>query len=238
MNRLFAIPDIHGRSDLLDEIMHGLWQNCGLNFAKDKLIFLGDMIDRGPDSKGVIDRIRSLTLACPGRVIALRGNHEQLCLDAYAEKKRDDDSDKWELWMWNGGDTTIESYSSKDVPEPDREWIASLPLFHEEPGFFFSHAPVPSEGHRALGLKGKPFSDAELMWTYSADEVGVARRHGNGIVGVCGHIHALRRGLREPRLYDHYIYADAGCGCHPAAPLVAIEVKSRAVFAAIPEGEW
>jgi hypothetical protein len=53
-----------------------------------------------------------------------------------------------------------------------------------------------------------------------------------GKIGVCGHVHQLRNGVLEPRLYDHYIFADAGCGCmnDGSAPLVAIEVKTRRVI--------
>jgi hypothetical protein len=78
------------------------------------------------------------------------------------------------------------------------------------------------------------FSPDELTWTYHDDEWGVARDFGNGIVGVCGHIHRLRKGIMAPRFYDHYIYADSGCGCSPNAPLVAVEVNTREVIYAWP----
>lgn len=230
MSRLYAIPDIHGRADLLAVLLEKLTAEESFDPREDKLIFLGDMIDRGPDSKTVVENIRRLCQAFPN-VIALRGNHETLCIDAHTSPTS---NEKIELWMWNGGGPTVKSWGG-EIPHDVLEWIESLPLYHEEPGFFFSHAPAPRERLRKDHLRGKPFDLNELTWTYSPDEFGVARVHDNGVIGVCGHIHALQRGSAKPRFYDHYIFADAGCGCSPRAPLVAIEVRSRKVVTAHPD---
>jgi hypothetical protein len=228
MTRLYAIPDIHGRKDLLDKLLEKLYTEEKLDLTQDKLIFLGDMIDRGADSKGVMDTIRDLLEKHPTNVVALAGNHEWLAIGASINPSN---YDKVALWEMNGGDSTRKSFSPHtNIPDDYIRWMALLPLSHEEPGFFFSHAPVPREDRRLLINKGQPFTNEELTWTYSIDELGIARDHGYGIVGVCGHIHALRKGIFEPRFYDHYIFADAGCGCHPRAPLVAIEVRTRKVI--------
>ena len=57
MSKLFVIPDIHGRRDLLDQLLEKLGPRLSLLHGCDKLIFLGDMIDRGPDSAGVIKKV-------------------------------------------------------------------------------------------------------------------------------------------------------------------------------------
>jgi hypothetical protein len=112
------------------------------------------------------------------------------------------------------------------------EWLSKLPYSHQEPGFFFSHAPIPPEIDRAPRNKFKPFTREELIWSFHKDEKNGARKHENAI-GVCGHIHALHRGLYEPRIYDHYIFTDAGCGCAPNAPLCAVEVVSKQIIYSI-----
>lgn len=252
MGRLFAIPDIHGRLDLLEKLLELLFTMHALDLSVDKIIVMGDMIDRGPKSKQVLDKLRALEAQYPGHVIILAGNHEWLAIDAYLNPTDDNQY----IWHRNGGVQTLESfgvyvdrnystnpYGSTDpgwfahgkLPQDYIEWMGKLPLQHEEPGFFFSHAPVPRENRRNIMWRGtKTFAKNELIWTYDRDEFGVARVHDNGVIGVCGHIHALDKGKLEPRFYDHYIFADAGCGCSDKAPLVAIEVNTREVVYAWP----
>jgi hypothetical protein len=126
------------------------------------------------------------------------------------------------------------------IPDEYLDWMDSLKNFHEEPGFFFSHAPVPKEKDRPITLRDKPFTDYELTWTYLEDERGKSRHHrdkeGNKIVGVCGHIHRLSRGLFTPRYYQHYLFLDAGCGCSDKAPLVCTEVTQRIPIEIWPPG--
>lgn len=237
MNRIFAIPDIHGRNDLLHRALLDLRDNHALSFKDgDKIVFLGDMVDRGPDSFSVLQTIRELKEDHPQNVTALLGNHEQLMLDATGIDPKPDN-----VWLWemNGGKATRQSFLEAGfpgVPEEWRQWVKALPLYHEEPGFFFSHAPVPRESHRAIWRKGQPYNQEDYTWTYARDEFGVAAdRLKQGIVGVCGHMHKLADGIREPRFYPHYIFADAGCGCSAKAPLAVVEVHSRQVIYAWPE---
>lgn len=245
MGNIWTIGDIHGRNDLLQPLLKKLFDDEKLDLTQDKLVFLGDMIDRGKDSKGVIETIKSLCENYPNNVFALQGNHEELALNACARRRYDDIY----LWEINGGDTTIESYKLKsDNPEDNitpsmifmnydhLEWIAKLPLQLEFDGFFFSHAAVPKEEYRASRDVGQSFSRSELTWTRTRseeEEDELSRVFDNGVIGVCGHNHALsyKPGpIMEPRFYDHYIFADAGCGCYKKAPLVAIECKSRKVI--------
>jgi hypothetical protein len=233
MGRIFTIPDIHGRRDLFEALLEKLHTEEGLNFSNgDKLVLLGDYVDRGTDSCGVLEIVRKLQADHTNNVIALAGNHEWLLIDGCIGNY-----EAFNLWMWNGGDATRRSFPGEHVPEETIKWLASLPLSHEEQGFFFSHAPVPPEEYRARRLEGQPYAKEELTWTYLSGkhEKEMGRVHGESIVGVCGHIHALRENVFAPRFYDHYIFADAGAGCHSKAPLVAIEVKSRKVIYSWPE---
>jgi Calcineurin-like phosphoesterase len=233
MGRLFSIADIHGRLDLLNKLLETLYTQYSLDLTKDKIVFTGDYVDRGPDSYGVLSRLKKLEEDHPGHVIVLAGNHEWINIMYYARGTEDD---KW-LHDNNGGPETKLSYQLagyNGMTQDHLQWLSKLPLQHEEPGFFFSHAPVPRESYRKHHLRGTEITPDELIWTYHADEPGVARDHGNGVIGVCGHVHALRKGIKAPRFYDHYIYGDSGCGCSDKAPLCAIEVKTREVIYAWP----
>lgn len=235
--RLFTIADIHGRLDLLTKLWTDLVDNHSLDLKTDKVIFTGDYVDRGPDSYGVIEFLKKLNETHPDNVICLAGNHEWINIMYYARKNEDD------IWLHdnNGGPQTKQSYIdagfSGGMTGDHLMWLSKLPLKHEEPGFFFSHAPVPRENRRKILDRGLPITSDELVWGIwdgVGDELGMARDHGNGVIGVCGHIHALRKGKMEPRFYDHYIYADAGCGCSAKAPLCAVDVNTREVIFAWP----
>lgn len=220
--------------DLLKKLWDDLTTIHNLDLSKDKVIFTGDYVDRGPNSYEVLEFLYQLNQQHPNNVIVLAGNHEWMMIQYYARATQEDK----ELWEINGGLNTIQSFKNaghSSCPDHLLRWLAFAPLFHEEPGFFFSHAPAPRESFRDRSLRGQDLTPDELIWTYHADEPGVARDHGNGVVGVCGHVHALRKGIREPRFYDHYIYADAGCGCSPKAPLCAVNVVTREVIFAWPD---
>ena len=75
--RTFVIGDIHGRSAQVQSLMKMLPRDE----ASDMLVFLGDLIDRGPDAPGCVDYVIKLTKDNPERVTCLRGNHEQMLLD-------------------------------------------------------------------------------------------------------------------------------------------------------------
>lgn len=234
---LWAVPDIHGRFDLLTLLFDKLQLHHGFEFGKDKVVFLGDYVDRGDASAQVLYYIKKLKDAWPDHVVALAGNHEWLMIEACIRGS----GDNLDLWLMNGGGATMRSFgpdvarlSPSMIPNEIVKWLAALPLFHEEPGFFFSHAPVPRENRRQVHMRDQPYNKSELTWTYSSDEFGVSRDFGGGKVGVCGHIHALRQSILEPRFYPHYIFADSGCGCSEKAPLVAVEVRTREVVFAKP----
>lgn len=205
-----------------------------LDLATDKVIFTGDYVDRGPESYGVVCFIKNLVETYPGNVIALAGNHEWINIMYFVRKTQDD------IWLFenNGGPTTLLSYQLagfNSMTQDHLQWLAHLPFKHEEPGFHFSHAPVPRESYRNIIHRGLEITPDELIWTYHKDECGVAKVHPNGVIGVCGHVHALRKGILAPRFYDHYIYGDTGAGCSPKAPLCAINVQTRDVVYAWPD---
>ncbi|HEY5393269.1 MAG TPA: metallophosphoesterase family protein [Hanamia sp.] len=117
MGRIFAIGDIHGCSQTLKKL---IFEKLFLT-KNDILYFIGDYIDRGPDSKGVIDCI--LGLQSDGfKVFPLRGNHEQMMLDSLYDKHA------MKLWMDNGGKTTLRSFGINSLEEIDEKYWS---FFHD-----------------------------------------------------------------------------------------------------------
>ena len=129
--RTIAISDIHGFS----KTFRSLLDRIGL--AKDDhLVILGDCIDRGPDSKGVLDTI--IKLQQDGyRVNCLMGNHEEMMLKAYYN------SGQSSLWFFNSGRTTLKSLGAeqaKDIPPEYIRFVESLDYEYETSDAVFVHA--------------------------------------------------------------------------------------------------
>jgi serine/threonine protein phosphatase 1 len=146
--RLLAVGDIHGCRASLE----GLLEKVALSEA-DRLIFLGDYIDRGPDSKGVIDFLLALARHFP-RTVFLRGNHEAMFLDFLAGRNRD-------LYLANGGISTLESYREEEgivVPGPHLDFLHSLPLYYATDRFIFVHAGLRP------GIPLEEQREEDLLW--------------------------------------------------------------------------
>src|SRR5215210_552236 len=101
----YAIGDIHGRLDLLTILLAQIEQHRA---GRDRtIVFLGDYIDRGPDSAGVIATVRRLQAREPDAIVCLKGNHEDLMLKAYR------DESKVDLWVMNGSYETMISFGPR-----------------------------------------------------------------------------------------------------------------------------
>jgi serine/threonine protein phosphatase 1 len=151
--RVYAIGDIHGRSDLLHRIIR-LIRRDALSCAKDTiLVFVGDYVDRGPDSKDVIARLIDLQLEFT--VHFLKGNHDQALLDFL------ENPSTYRVWREFGAVETLLSYGvrppledsdtafldardrfARAVPCSHREFLQALSLTCEIGDYFFTHAGV------------------------------------------------------------------------------------------------
>ena len=141
MKRIIAIGDIHGASDKLSTLLERLSPG-----REDRLIFIGDYIDRGPNSKGVIEQIIGLEKHGYD-VIALLGNHEKLLLE-YAEHP---DEVLLPYLRQYGIEQTLESYGEKDLshlpdlsfmPVEHRRFLKKLKTHHVEEKYLFVHAGI------------------------------------------------------------------------------------------------
>lgn len=178
--RIYAIGDIHGRADLLEicaQQIAGELRECP---GEALTVALGDMIDRGPDSAGVLGRLRRQEFPTP--VIALRGNHEQVMLDAL------ESADVFEQWMMFGGMATLASYgldpcakfaatrlALRERATEDLDFLAGLPLTHVCGDYLFCHAGVRP------GVALEAQRPADLM-TIRQDFLGSTRWHGKYVV--------------------------------------------------------
>ena len=135
MGKIFAIGDIHGSIDRLQDLM----QKIPIDFANDTLLFIGDYIDRGPGSVEVVEYLMDLKKRVP-EIILLKGNHEDM-LEKYL-----DGTDRF-TYLLNGGQNTLDSYLSKThrsdsfpIPAEHIDFFKSLRLYYETEAYIFVHA--------------------------------------------------------------------------------------------------
>lgn len=160
----YAIADIHGCAVTFSRLL----EKTGFE-QEDELFLLGDYIDRGPDSKGVLDII--LQLHAAGRkVYCLRGNHEAMLLNALAAPENALLSN---LWLQNGGRITVESFGVTQLTAiPDRylEFLHGLSWYWETPGYILVHAgldfvdPNPLENQVAMLWSRAWYADINQQW--------------------------------------------------------------------------
>ncbi len=138
MGLTYAIPDIHGRFDLLDAAFVKIASHAAGKIGT--IVALGDYVDKGPDSKHVVERMRSGVFDGWG-FFPLKGNHDAMMVHALR------DPSKMPGWIERGGDATLRSYGGDAlaIPENDVAWLDGLPLMHVDPFRIFVHAGVDPE---------------------------------------------------------------------------------------------
>jgi serine/threonine protein phosphatase 1 len=154
--RVFAIGDIHGCARELGALLKKIDPG-----ADDTVVFLGDYIDRGPDSRGVVDLI--LELKKKTKVVALKGNHESMFLDFIDYPEAPGAG----MFILNGGSSTLASYANVEgdyeLPEAHIQFFRNLKICFETKTHFFVHAGVPIGPLSDLDPE-MPEVQAQLMW--------------------------------------------------------------------------
>jgi len=210
-SRLYAIGDVHGRLDLLDDLLGQIAEDAQAPATPKRrvLVLLGDLIDRGPDSKGVLDRMVQLTQGqglwgqklwgqlfnaplLPGfEIHILKGNHEDSMLRFLAS------DGEGEQWRANGGNEALKSYGLDPrqspqalraallnaLPKTHRRLLRDLKLAHVEGDYAFVHAGVKP------GIPWAEQSESDLLWirtefTKSDANFGYCVVHGHSPVDV------------------------------------------------------
>ena len=172
---IIAVGDIHGHYTQLTSLFYGLDKRLG-DLSEHQIIFLGDYVDGGPDTRRCIEFIRDLQTMYP-QTIALMGNHEDMLFDSFLNPA---DQQKWALWFYQGGQQTLWSYIPENAPNfPMRaasipfehiKWISQLPLFYESKLYYFVHAgflpglpPVYTSKTDMLWIR-EEFIDSDYDW--------------------------------------------------------------------------
>ncbi len=192
---VYAVGDVHGRVDLLERLLDKIRADAAERAEERKvLVYLGDYVDRGLESRQVIDSLISQSGDGFERVY-LKGNHEDAMLRFL------DSTDVGSSWMGFGGDATLYAYGVDvfgappegvermdhiqqqliaNIPDDHVAFLEGLELFHQEGDYFFVHAGV----RPGLGLGGQDPND--MMWIRdeflsSSEDFGTIIVHGHSI---------------------------------------------------------
>ncbi|MEX0726475.1 MAG: metallophosphoesterase family protein [Planctomycetaceae bacterium] len=213
MPRTFAIGDIHG----CDVALETLLSKLGLTSA-DTCVVLGDVIDRGPDSKRAIELLIELQKTC--RLIFLMGNHEEMLFDTLA-------GGVWaQNWPLYGGDAMLQSYGGRldQIPEEHLEFLRSGLNFFEAGDNIFVHANLEP---------GVPLERQSTEWLRWTKLTGQEKPYAEGKRVICGHT-ALREG--KPSVFPGWACIDTFC--YGGKYLTCVNVETDEVYQARQTGAF
>lgn len=202
---LYVVGDIHGRADLLNRALKLIEEHRDACSGSAKTVFVGDYIDRGPESAKVLETLYKMQQGDPDRIICLKGNHESMLLEFV-----DDPAERGGRWLINGGSETLDSYGigglhpksdaedmmeagdamAAAMPEGLMNWLRALPLTYRSGNVIVTHAAMDPD------LAPEDQSDKVLLWGHREfltrpreDELWVA--HGHTIMKQA-HCHSSR----------------------------------------------
>ena len=198
----YAVGDIHGRYDLLRLALRAIVDHGAAHGERMRLVFLGDYVDRGPQSCDVISQLMTLK----GTVVCLKGNHEAAMLLGLS-----DDYDEFlRFWLEMGGDATLRSYGGSSalhaVPAAHFAWLASLPATYCDEHRIYVHAGL---------LPGTPAArqgEGSLLWIRERFLLADAGAFPDGKHIVHGHTPhwSGKRDPARPELLPHRTNLDTG----------------------------
>lgn len=241
--RTFVIGDVHGRQRQLRALLDLISRNAAI----DTLVLLGDLIDRGEDAPGVLKDVVDLVAASPpGRVVTLRGNHEQMLLDFL-----DGESDFW-LTHFTGCEHTFEQYTGtkllaetedplpldvardlliEKIPVAHVELFRRMQLYYEDEFAIYVHAGLDKDGRHPRDI-----APERLLWARSPEFF----KSYSGKPCVFGHTPTLLLPLIG-RLGHHGIYmSHSAIGIDtsgpPDAPLSCLALPDFTLYQSFPAG--
>jgi serine/threonine protein phosphatase 1 len=216
--RVYAIGDIHGRLDLLRRLHEQIARDiAAASPQRPVVVYLGDYIDRGPDSRGVIDLLREPSL--PAEPVHLLGNHEAMLLEFL------DQPESGLKWLYNGGAATLLSYGvelaseayrgeqltalqaklRRALPGPHAAFLQGLARWHREGDYLFVHAGIRP------GVPLAAQDDDDLIWIR---EDFLASGADHGAVVVHGHTIESKVQVKRNRIgIDTGAYATGTLTC-------------------------
>jgi serine/threonine protein phosphatase 1 len=215
MSRTIVIGDIHGCLAAFDALLQAIQLK-----PDDTLVTVGDYVDRGPDSKGVLDRLLELEQSV--NLVPLLGNHEEMLL-AVLERRMEPYG-----WINHGGSQTMDSYGFTGdlgcVPKSHLDLISRMRNFFENETHFVVHANYVHD----LPLEEQP--GEALRWLKISQVLPPP--HISGKRAIVGHTHDRRGEIFE---VPHLVCIDTYC--YGGRWLTAYEIETGRVWQATPEGE-
>jgi serine/threonine protein phosphatase 1 len=226
-SRVYAVGDIHGCLGLLEELHWLIRSDAEMAGAtRNVVVYLGDLVDRGEDSAGVIDLLLDRPLQ-GFEVYHLRGNHEEMMLDFL------DNPASGGRWLANGGDATLESYGvtlldgedglitmndelKAKLPPRHLEFLRGLGYAHGEGGYWFVHAGIRP------GVPLDRQTPTDMVWIRERF-LNSETDHGKVIV----HGHTPRDTVEQ---YDNRIGVDTGAYYSGRLSCIALEGAERKVI--------
>lgn len=184
MSLTYVISDLHGRLDLLELALAAIEEN-----APGVVVFTGDFIDRGPDSKGVVDRVKAGPTVDGWRWSVVRGNHEDMALHCA-------DGTDLAWWVSNGGAETLVSYGGSVSPD-HLDWFSSLPRLTWDKYRVYVHAGLD----RRVPLDEQIESDTQWKRYPKGATAGYQDKH---------IVHGHTPVLDGPELFDGRTNLDTG----------------------------
>ena len=245
MGRTFVIGDVHGELGLLDRLLAQLpWIA-----PEDTLLFVGDYVDRGPDSRGVIERLRRLPEQTAGRVVLLRGNHEDAWINCsrapdlgFLTPRQNGCAEMYRSFV-DGAPIGPDGLSFEDaaalievgtwLPPYVVSWMESLPHWYEDEHGVYVHAGLEGEG--TTWRHPRESSPHALLWMREPDFF--AGYEGKTL--VFGHTLASELPPADPTRHTPWrrgplIGLDTGAG--RGGPLSCIELPGGTVYRADRDG--
>lgn len=204
-DRLIAIGDIHGCKIALEKLLEIVAPE-----KNDVVVTLGDYVDRGPDSRGVVDVL--IEWKKKTRLVCLMGNHEEMMLEVI------NNGGSHLEWLKHGGVDTLDSYGFDGdldfLPADHQDFFESLGDFFEYEDFFFTHAAYDPE----IELEDQP---VDLLRWYHLTQ-GLPSRHKSGRTAIVGHT-----ANKEGEVLDagHLICLDTYC--YGGGWLTAMDLASK-----------
>ena len=211
MPKTYAIGDIHGCNQQLIALL------STLNIqSDDTLIFLGDVIDRGADSKGVLDTIMQYQMLC--HVILIKGNHEEMMLGAVYEREY------LKYWLKFGGIETLQSFGVTidlqgllQIPYVYYKLLKTSLPYYQTDDFIFTHAtPLP---HLPMDKQ----TDDSLRWRFIPHDG--QEDHISGKTIICGH-----SAQKNGKVYHQNGLICVDTFAHGGGYLTAIEVSQMRIY--------
>ena len=237
--RSYAIGDVHGHLDLLIEEHRKIAADRAAHGADDApIVHIGDLVDRGPDSQGVIEYLQA-GVASGENWVVLKGNHDRMFTGFLSDVKYHDEglrSDLSYLHYKIGGAATVASYGVKNaadrrivsvhqeaiaaVPQAHRDFLESCPVLFNRGEVMFVHAGVRA------GVPLDQQTETDLMWIR-----GAFLQSGQDYGPLIVHGHTA---IDRPRNYGNRVNIDSGAAY--GGPLSTVVIEGRDVFRLTPSG--